>query len=128
MPACVRLEIQGHMPVDRIVAALEDAGAVAPTVEPKTGDTGQGVIGYFYIHFQDPDPSAAERERHAFGFHAHPSSENADGWTCLQMGADVSGRGRAFVESVGSVEGGFLIDNGRGERLSLHPAPRPMMA
>ena len=127
MPVCVRLEVQGHLAVDDIVAALEDAGAIDPKVEPKTGDTGEGVSSYFYIHFEDPDPAAPVRQRHVFGFHANPSSEAIDGWTCLQIGADGSGRGRAFCERVGALAGGVLYDNSSGERFNLEPAPRPTM-
>lgn len=119
MATNVRLIAQRRVPLDDIVEALEGAGARDVRVDPRTGDSYEGVSRYFYIEFDDPHGSAARRV--AFGFHCPDSDEHPNGWTRLQIGADA--RGRDLIAAVGEAVGGSLYDNRTGEETDFDGAP-----
>ena len=120
----VVLTSNGHTPVDDIVRLLRDEGAERITVDPRSGDSGAGVAGYFYIEFCDTGAGGAKRI--LFGFHANPNDQNERGWTRIQIGADT--RGRRMLEGVALETGGHLWNQADGSTRDFEePSPAPEM-
>lgn len=116
----VALEAQGRVSPEELASLMIDAGATSVEIDRRSGDPSSGVDLNFFIECQ----LAGER-RTAFGFIGNPSSENEDGWTRLELGANEAAR--ALMLSVAQATSAWFIDERNNETARFDANHEPML-